>query len=163
MAFWPLCQTADSVFPALRLITDHLQKVSDQPFPGIGKNALRVKLHAFHRELLVAQAHDGAGSVFLGGPGAHFQLLRKILLFHDQRVIPGRCHRSRQSAEDSFAIMRDFAGFAVHQVRRAHHLAAECLADGLVPQANAEYGNFAREVADQIDADAGILRRARAG
>ena len=42
-------------------------------------------------------------------------------------------------------------------------MSAKCRADGLVSQADTENGNFAGEVTDEIDADAGILGRARAG
>src|SRR5579863_6981235 len=51
----------------------------------------------------------------------------------------------------------------MHQVRSAYDLAAESCADGLMSQAHAEDGYFAGEVPDEINADAGILRRAWSG
>ena len=37
-----------------------------------------MELYSFDVVLLVAQAHDGAGAVFFGGPGADFELGGKI-------------------------------------------------------------------------------------
>src|ERR1700722_5581239 len=47
-------------------------------------------------------------------------------------------------------------------MRGSHHFAAECCADGLVSQADAENRYFAGKVANEINADASFLRRARA-
>jgi hypothetical protein len=57
----------------------------------------------------------------------------------------------------------DAAGLAMHDRAGAHNLSTECGADGLVPQTNTEDRNFACKIPDHIDADARILRRARAG
>ena len=122
-----------------------------------------MKLHSLDRKLPVAQAHDGAGSIFLRSPGADFQFRRQIFLFHDERVIARGRHGHGQAVKDAFVVVRDGAGLAVHQVRSAHHIAAKSRADGLMSQADAENRHFAGEVPDQIDADAGILRRARTG
>ena len=70
---------------------------------------------------------------------------------------------SGQAVKDGFVVVRDGAGLAVHQVRSAHHVAAKGRADGLMSQADAEHRHLAGEVANQIDADAGILRRAGTG
>jgi len=122
-----------------------------------------MELHSLDRKLFVAKAHDGAGSIFLRRPRAHLKLGRQILLLHDQRVVSGRRHRRGQAVKNAFIIVRDCAGFAVHQMRSAHHPSAKRLADGLMSEADAENGNFASEVPDEIDADAGVLWRARAG
>ena len=52
---------------------------------------------------------------------------------------------------------------AVHRHRRAHHLAAESLPDSLMAEADAEQRNGRRRLGDQIEADAGFVRRAGAG
>src|SRR6266849_10527945 len=78
-------------------------------------------------------------------------------------MIAGCGHRRRQAAKDGLAIVLNLTGFAVHQVLRTNHLAAEGRADRLVSEADSEHGHFAREVADQFDADAGFLRSARSG
>jgi len=122
-----------------------------------------MELHAFDGEFLVAEAHDGAGSVFVCGPGADFKFFRQIVLLDDKRVIASGRHGRGQAAEDGFAIVTDCAGFAVHQARGAHHLSAKGSTDGLVSEADAENRNLAREVANEIDADSGLLRRAWTG
>src|SRR5580700_674364 len=48
-------------------------------------------------------------------------------------------------------------------MRSAHHIAAKSRANSLMPKANSEHRHFAREMPNQINADAGVLRRARTG
>ena len=55
------------------------------------------------------------------------------------------------------------ADLAVHRRRRADDLAAERLADRLVAEADAEDRDLARSGGDQVEADAGLVRRAGAG
>ena len=50
----------------------------------------------------------------------------------------------------------------MHQPIRAHHLAAEDIADALVPQADAEQGSRCAEGADHVIGNARLVRRARA-
>src|SRR3546814_8565563 len=59
-------------------------------------------------------------------------------LLDDQRMIASRCKRRWQPLEHPRAIMADRAGLAVHQLRRAHHAPAECLADRLMAKTDAE-------------------------
>src|SRR5882724_1110117 len=68
-----------------------------------------------------------------------------------------------QSAEVGLAVVLDLACLAMHQVLRAHDLSAEGGADCLMSQAHAEQGDFAGEMADQINTDASVLRGAGAG
>jgi hypothetical protein len=75
-------------------------------------------------------------------------------------VIASGCKRVRQFAEDTLGIVVDFAGLAVEELRSAHHFAAKCRANCLVSQADAKNREFAREPANQLNADAGVLRRA---
>jgi hypothetical protein len=51
----------------------------------------------------------------------------------------------------------------MHQVRGAHHAAAEGFSDRLMSQADAEHRHLSGEVADEFDADSGFVRRARSG
>ena len=51
----------------------------------------------------------------------------------------------------------------MHEDRRAHHLAAVDLADGLVAEADAEDGDVRAGRLDQLQADAGLVGRAGAG
>jgi hypothetical protein len=122
-----------------------------------------MKLHSLDRKLLVTQAHDCVRAVFFGGPGADFEIGRKILFIHDERVVAGCRHRCRQAGKNCFAVVGNGAGFAVHEVGGANDIPSKSRADGLMPEANAENGNFAGEMANQIDADACILGRAGSG
>src|SRR5579864_2380044 len=122
-----------------------------------------MELDAFNVMAAVAQAHDGASAVFFGGPGADFQLGGQIFFFDDKRMIAGGRHRHRQTLKDGFVIVHDRAGLAVHDMRGANDVAAESFAYRLVPEADSEYRHLPREVADQFDADARLMRRAWAG
>ena len=59
--------------------------------------------------------------------------------------------------------MGDRRDLAVDGDGRAHHLAAEHLADRLMAEADAEDRDFRAGLADEVEADAGLARRARAG
>src|ERR1700735_1772240 len=69
----------------------------------------------------------------------------------------------RQIPENSFAIVLNFASFAVHDFLRANYAAAERCPDGLMSQTNAEYRNFARETRDKPRADSSCVSRTGAG
>src|SRR6476661_8171335 len=67
------------------------------------------------------------------------------------------------AAEDAAAAVADFGELAVHHLWRAHDLAAEGLADGLMPETDAEDRNGGRRLGDKFEADAGLVRCARPG
>src|SRR5438309_2216238 len=67
-------------------------------------------------------------------------------------------HRRRQAAEQRSAVMFYGASLTMHQVLGANHLASECRADGLVSQADAQDWHFSCQLANQLDADAGLTR-----
>jgi len=122
-----------------------------------------MELHSFYGELAVAQGHDDAGSVGVVSPGADGEIGGQIFFGDDEGVIAGRGHGRGESAKDGLAVVLDGAGLAVHQVFGADDLSAKSCADGLMSEADAKHGNFAGEVADDVDADAGVLRSAGAG
>ena len=51
----------------------------------------------------------------------------------------------------------------MHDRARLDDFAAKGLADGLVTKAHAENGQIQRRLTHKIEADAGLIRRARAG
>ena len=55
--------------------------------------------------------------------------------------------------------MSDVAGFAVHDLGRAYHLAAKRLPDGLVPEADTQDRYTTREFLNHFEADSGFARR----
>ena len=111
----------------------------------------------------VAQAHNGAGAVFFGGPGADFQFRGKIFFFDDERMIASGRHRHGKTLKDGFVVVHHCAGLAMHDMTGANHAAAEGFADCLVTQTDSEHRNLPCKMADQIDADARLMRRARTG
>ena len=82
---------------------------------------------------------------------------------HDQRMIARRLERARQGVEDGLALMQNVGDLAVDGLRRAHDLAAKGLADGLMAEADAEDRDFRAGLADQVEADARLVRGAGAG
>ena len=121
-----------------------------------------MKLHSFHRELPVPQAHDHLRAITLDRVRADFQFRGQLVVRDDQRVIARRRHRRFQALEDGLPIMLHPARLAVHDVFRPNDLSSKSLANRLMSQANAQHGHLPGEVADQLDADPGVGRRARA-
>src|SRR5271169_3810482 len=107
-----------------------------------------MELHALDGVAAMAQTHDGAAAVFLGGPGADFQFGGQIFFLDDERMIPRGRHGHGETLEDSSVVMHDSAGFAMHEMSGANHAAAEGFADRLVPQTDPKYRNLPGEVAD---------------
>ena len=122
-----------------------------------------MELHTLDGELAVAEAHDDARAISIAGPGADFEIGRQALFGDDERVIASCGQRGGNSAKNGLAVVFDQAGLAVHQCFCAYDVAAKSRADGLMTEADSEQGNFAGEMANQIDADAGVLGRAGTG
>src|SRR5579872_6681506 len=78
-------------------------------------------------------------------------------------MIAGSGHRHRETLEDSFVVVHDCAGLAMHDMSCADHTAPECFADRLVSEAHSQHWNLTGEMADQLDADSCLMRRTRAG
>src|SRR5689334_2801156 len=78
-------------------------------------------------------------------------------------MIARRFERRIDAAKNAAAAMLDFRQFAVNRDRRAHHLAAEGLADRLMTKTDAEDRDARRGGSDQVETDAGLVRRAGAG
>jgi len=116
-----------------------------------------MELDAVDRQVAVAEAHH-RGVV---GGGVDHQILGNV--GDDQRVIARRREGRGQALEQPGAVMRDRAGLAMHQPA-AHHLPAEMLANRLMTEADAEQGLLQIGAGgDEIEADPGLVRRARAG
>ena len=98
------------------------------------------------------QAHDRA----VLGARRDLELVGQRL-GDDQRVIAAGDERLRHAAEDAAAVVLDRRRLAVHRRRRAHDLAAERDADGLMPEADAEHRRRRPEPPDHVDRDAGVL------
>ena len=99
-----------------------------------------MELHAFQGPGPVAQAHHHP----VVGPGRDLRHVGDAVAGHDQRMVAGGGEGLRQAAEDRLAVVVDLRGLAVHELRRAHHLPAEGLAQGLVAEAHPEERDPAR-------------------
>ena len=80
-----------------------------------------------------------------------------------ERVVARGSHGHGQALKYGFIVVHDRAGFAVHEMSGPDDVSAERFADRLVAEAYSKHRNFTRKVADQIDADACLMRRAGAG
>src|SRR3546814_9551278 len=79
-------------------------------------------------QIAVTHAHDEA----VGAGRVHHQRIRQAFRLDDQRVIARRGEGRGKAREYAGCVMADLAGLAVHKLRRADHLAAERLSDGLM-------------------------------
>src|SRR4051794_26866799 len=133
------------------------QEVAQQVLAVRRQDGLGMELDADRGERPVAHGHQDAAAV-RGG----FELVRKGLV-HDQRVIARDGQRVGEAGEDALAVVGDRGRLAVHG-QMPDDPAAERLAHRLVAEADAE-GLDARlgEAAHHLDADAGLVGRARAG
>ena len=122
-----------------------------------GQDGFRVELHAFNGQFLMTHAHDLA----VVGPCGNFEAIGQRLALDGQRVITRYDEMLRQVGEYAFAVGFDRADLAVHDALRAHDAAAECFANRLMAEADAENRVFARELAQHVERDARVLRVAR--
>src|SRR3990170_465998 len=137
----------------------HLQEVAEQVLPHPRHYRLRVELHPLDGVLPVPHPHDDAALA----ARAHLQALRHALRHDGQRVVADRFEGVGQPRKDAAAVVLDDRHLAVLDLARALDPPAERLADALVAEADAEDGHLPREVADELDADARLARRARPG
>src|ERR1700751_382289 len=109
------------------------------------------------------QTHNCSRTIFFRSPRANLQLFRQIAFLDDQRMIAGCSHRNRKALEYAAMVVKDLAGFAVHQLARAYDPATERFSDGLMSQANAQDRDLAGKPANQLHADSRVSRSAWAG
>jgi len=134
------------------------EEIAQHLHTDFGKHGFGMELDAFELQLTMAQAHDKAV-----GFGGNLELAGEPFLFHDQRMVTRGYEILRKFAKNGFAIVMDSAGFAVHQRRSAYHITSERVANGLMAEANSKDRDFPSELADDVDANARILRFAGAG
>src|ERR1044071_3426216 len=129
------------------------QKIPHHLLAFRGEDALRMKLHTFDRMLLVPQTHNRAAAIGFSCPGADLEFRRKAFLLDDQRVIPRCGERTSNISEDGPAIMRYLAGFTMHEMRRADHLAAKSGSQRLVAEADAQDRHPPGKAPKNVNAD----------
>src|SRR5581483_7839473 len=70
-------------------------------------------------------------------------------------------HWGRQIPKDCLAVVGDLAGLAMHEFRRANHLATECGTNRLMSQTHSQQRYLGGESPDQFNADSSLLWSAR--
>ena len=154
-----IAQFAHDALPPARSPSRSARKLPSSAGPSGREDALRVKLHAFDRELAVTRAHDLA----LARARRHLEHVRHGLGTRDERVIATRREGPRQPGEDAGTLVLDQRDLAMHQPTRTHDLAAPHLDHRLVAEAHAEHRHPSGERLDHPHRHACLARRARTG
>ena len=79
----------------------------------------------------------------------------------NERVIAPGIEAVRKAGKDTCTIMANGRGFAMHRAFRARDLAAKGRSNALMAETDAENGNGSRKLADNIERNTGLMRRAR--
>jgi hypothetical protein len=129
----------------------------------MGQKTFGMELHAEQRFGAVLDGHDFARTVGGIAPGGHFQFLGQCVGLDHEAVITGGLKRIVDALKQGAAVVADLIDLAVHESTRADDLSAEGLADGLMPQADAQDRQLAGEFGDTFDRDAGFAGGAGTG
>src|SRR3954471_6662323 len=132
-------------------------EVCEQLLPGVGQHRLGMELDALGRQLPVADRHEDAATM-----GRGLEAVRQRVLADDERVVTAHDERGFAAGEDGPAVVLGGRGLAVHRLV-AHDVAAKRLRQRLMAEADAEHRDAGlREAPDDVEADAGLVRGARA-
>jgi hypothetical protein len=115
-----------------------------------GEDAFGMELDAPDGKGFVADTHDFA---FVGGSG-DFKAIGECVAFDDEGMIAGGGERIGHVFEQLLFVVLNRRGFAVHHAVIDDDVGAEGVADALVAEADAENGNFAAEMANDIVGEA---------
>src|SRR5262245_14387693 len=134
--------------------TGEIEEVGEQRVSVLGGDALGVELHPIDGMYLVLQPHDQPV-----GFRRHLEVGGQISALNDQGVVAGHLEAARQGTKHALAGVMDLRELAVHRLGRAHDPAAVGLANGLMAEAHAQHGDVGTRRFDQLQADAGLVRR----
>src|SRR5687767_6635302 len=134
-----------------------LDEILQHFVPVLGEQGLGVELHPLHRQAAMAQPHDLAVLCVR----RHVEAGGQAGALDHQGVIPRGDEAVGDFVKNPLAVVADAGSLAVHHLARAHHPAAEGLADRLVAEAYAQQRHPAGQPPDQLERDAGLVRRAR--
>ena len=105
---------------------------------ALGEKALRMKLHADHRQFLVPDGHNFTFAVGGIRPGGNDEVGTKRVGPNNKAVITSRCQRVGKTSKDALAIVVNLVGLAMHQPFGPHDDSTRRLADGLMSQADSQ-------------------------
>src|SRR5262245_61038679 len=143
--------------PALRVPRcGNVEEVFQQQAPVLGGNAFGMELNAVHRQSAMHNSHHQA----IGAFRVDRQITRHAGALHHQRMVARCLQRSINAAKYPGPGVPDFRKLAV-QGSCPHDFSAKRLSDCLVAEAYAEDWSAGRRFADEIEANAGFVGRAR--
>jgi hypothetical protein len=136
-----------------------VEEVLQQSVTVLARDALGVELHPVERIGPVLHSHDEAvvgrrRDLEVGGQG---------LAPDDQRMVARRLESRVEAAEQALAGVVDAARLAVHQRRRADHVATHRLTHRLVTEADSQHRRRRLEAVDEGETDARFVGGARPG
>lgn len=141
----------------------HVQKCPQEIISAGRQEALRMKLHAIHRECLVADRHDLARAIGGDRPRIDLEVSRQRRWVDDETVIASGFNRRSQVCKEAFAGVLNGIDLTVHQSFRSHNSAAKDLSDRLMAQADAQNRHPASKSPHHIAGDASFVGRAWTG
>src|SRR2546430_17440341 len=125
----------------------------------VESHAFGVQPNPVYRKRAIYKPHVQA----VIGLGGHRQLVRQARSFDHERMIARGLERRIEAAKDTLSLVSDHGELAMDLHRSAHHAAPESLSDRLMAETNAEHRDRRGDSGDELEADAGVARCARAG
>src|SRR5262249_11338239 len=147
--------------PAVRFVPGcrDIEEVLQDQMTVLGRDALGMELDAVDRKATVRQAHHQA----IVGLGSNRKVVGNVVAIDHERMIARRAERPVDAAEYAGAFVLHLGKLAVHRRPGADHVAPERLADRLMAEADPEDRNGWRRLGNEVETDAGLHGRARAG
>ena len=134
-----------------------VQEVFQQALAYLGHNRLRVKLDTLNRKPAVTQSHNDAVCC----SGADLEAVGQAITHYRQGVVANGGEGVGQTLKEPPAVVVDKRGLAVLDFTGAADPGPVAVADALVSQADAQDGEPAPELTDNLIGYAGLLRSTR--
>src|SRR5271154_425836 len=136
-----------------------VQEIAQDLAAVLAGDTLRMELDSEHRAVAVLNGHDEPIVTLR----ADLEVGGRACSLDDERVIARRLKGSVQAAEEPARTMRNARDLAVHRRWRAHDVAAESLPNRLMPETYAKHRRRFAGRADEVEAHARLVGRARPG
>src|SRR5579859_1161127 len=133
------------------------KKIAQQVFACWRHDRLRMELDAFDRIGAMAQAHNQP----VHRPGCNLQFFREGGVLDDEAMIAIGFKWLWQAVEETFALVIDQRGLAMHWLRRSNNAPSIDLPNGLMPQADTQHGNVWAKALDNLAGETCFVRGTR--